>query len=243
MKFGKYILSFIFSTVLFVQSFGQNIDSTENVRVYFQTVSYYFNENLASSVFVYDTYYRKIDSIVVPKEGLYINLPKRDLIFDVRIMDIRHKSKKEFLYADELKDSLTILIDTKKIDRCPTMFRDVLFKENSFELDSAALTELRLIKRQLLLMDNFSHCVVIEVYSHIDDLEKNDASELMKNRAAAVVQVLSENNAVTFKVFDKYKNWRHVENPGAAEEHARNRFVGFKIDNRNCYQQNLIIKE
>jgi hypothetical protein len=181
MRMLKYILLFIFSAVSIEKSLSQNIvPSPKVVKIYFQSVSYTTQQSIASRIVIYDTYYNKIDSIAVPKEGLYLNLPKIDLIFKVRPNDKIYRTKKMVFYADELKDSLQILIDPKTIDRCPISIRNVFFKENSYELDSLSIVELRNIKKDLLIFDDSSHCLIIEIHSHIDVLEKTNAAELVK---------------------------------------------------------------
>src|SRR6188768_1359663 len=121
MEMLKCILLFIFSAVSIAKSAAQDIVlKPTSVRIYFQSVTYIIPEqSIATSVVIYDTYYHKIDSVAVSKEGLYLNLPKIDLIFKVRPMEIGYKPKGAVFYADELKDSIKIVVDPKGVSRCP----------------------------------------------------------------------------------------------------------------------------
>ncbi len=227
----KYIPLIIFSAISITKSAAQDtVLKPTDVRIYFQSVTYSIPEqNIASSLVIYDTYYHKIDSIAVPKEGLYLNLPKIDLIFKVRPMAVGYKPKGGVFYADELKDSIKIIIDPKGVSRCPLIIRSILFAENSYALDSTALYELKEIKRTLLLMDDSTHCFNVEVHSTIDVLEKKKGSELLKNRARVVKEVLMKNNAMNFTLFVTNKKFRPIDKPKNDEEHAYNRCVNFKI--------------
>lgn len=241
----RYVVLIIFSLITIKESVGQDTAlKPAGVRIYFQSVAYGSQKSIASSVVIYDTYYHKIDSIEVPKEGTYLNLPKIDLIIKVRPNEKIYRTTKAVFYAEELKDSLEIVIDPKTIDRCPINIRPILFAENSYELDSSAIGELLVIKKQLLIFDDIEHCLTIQIHSHIDVVEKLNKAELINNRAFAVINFLSQNTKINFKIiYFQEEYWYYNSSPKSKDEHSRNRCVGFKIDNRNCYHKELIIKE
>jgi len=245
MKTLKYLLLIIFSVIAIKESAGQSVTSNQKeVRIYFQSVTYSNpQQNIASSVVIYDTYYHKIDSITVPQEGLYLNLPKIDLIFKVRPLETGYKPKGEVFYADELKDSIKIVIDPKGLSRCPLIIRPIFFAQNSYVLDSTALDELRDIKKLLLLCDDSTHCFNVEVHSNIDVLEKKNSVELLTNRARVIREVLMQNNGMNFTMFVTNDKYAPIEKPKAKEEHAYNRCVTFKLGRVNCPDKELILKK
>jgi outer membrane protein OmpA-like peptidoglycan-associated protein len=231
MRLLKYISLFIFSAVSIAESLGQDaVKPIENVRIYFQAVSYSNpQKNLPSRVVVYDTYYHKIDSITIPEEGLYLSLPKIDLLFRVSTPEIGYKSKGEVFYADELKDSIKIIIDPKGVSRCPISIRPILFQQNSYALDSIALVQLKDIKRMFLLSDDSTHRFNVQLHSKIDILEKTNDVELLTNRARVIKEVLIKNNAMNIVMFVTNNKYRPIEKPKTQEEHACNRCVDFKV--------------
>lgn len=243
MKMLKYILLFIFSTISIQTSVGQDTASKPtNVRIYFQSISYRNQQSIPSSVVVYDTYYHKIDSIAVPKEGLYLNLPKIDLIFKVRANEVGYRPKGEVFYAAELKDSIKIVIYSKGTSGGHIIVRPIFFEQNSYVLDSAALDELKHVKKVLLLCDDSTHCFNVEVHSNIDVLERKNDVELLTNRARMVKEVLMQNNAMDIVVFVTNNQYPPIEKPKTKEEHAYNRCVTFKLGRVNCPDKELILK-
>lgn len=243
MKMLKYILLFIFSVISIQTSVGQDTASKPTaVRIYFQTVTYSNPQiNIASSVVIYDTYYHKIDSITVPKEGLYLNLPKFDLIFKVSPMQTGYKPKGAVFYADELKDSIKIVIDPKGLSRCPLIIRPIFFAQNSYVLDSTALDALRDIKKLLLLCDDSTHRLNVELHSKIDVLEKKNSGELLANRARVIKEVLMQNTGMNFTLFVTNDTYFQIEKPKTEEEHAYNRCVSFKIGRSQWSEEEIKI--
>ena len=70
----KCILRVIFTVISMVDSIGQDeILKPIDVRIYFQSVSFTTQQNIPSSVVIYDTYYNIVDSITVLQKGLYLN--------------------------------------------------------------------------------------------------------------------------------------------------------------------------
>ena len=241
--FLRYLLLIIFSAIAIEKSIGQEgASKPKEIKIYFQSISYLTQKSIASSVVIYDTYYHKIDSIVVPQEGLYLNLPKIDLIFKVRSIETGYKPKGQVLYESELIDSIKIIIDPKGVSRCPISIRPIFFEQNSYVLDSTALDELRDIKKLLLLCDDSTHCFNVEVHSNIDVLERKNDVALLTNRARVVKEVLMQNNAMNIVVFVTNNQFPPIEKPKTKEEHARNRCVNFKLGRVNCPDKELILK-
>lgn len=236
MKPLNYIPLIIFIAVSITKSAGQDIDlKPTSVRIYFQTVTYSNpQQNISSSVVIFDTYYHKIDSVEVPKEGMYLNLPKIDLIFKVRENEVGYRPKGGVFYVDELIDSIKIIVDPKGVSRCPIIVRPIFFEENSYVLDSTALAELKRIKKILLLSDDSIHCFNIELHSNIDVLEKKNAIELLTNRARVVKEILMQNNGMDITMFVINDKYPPIEKPKTKKEHARNRCVNFKMGRVNC---------
>ena len=240
MKMLKYILLIIFSAITIKESIGQNAASkSTNVRIYFQSVIYSIpQQNIPSSVVIYDTYYNKIDSVTVPKEGVYLDLPKIDLILRVNPMETGYKPKGAVFYADELNDSIKIIIDPKGLSRCPIITRPIFFGQNSYVLDSTAITKLKHIKKVLLLSDDSTHCFNVELHSNIDVSEKKNSVELLNNRAHAIREVLMQDNGMNIIMFVTNDKYPPIENPKTKERHARNRCVDFKVGWINCGLKN-----
>lgn len=169
---------------------------------------------------------------------MYLNLPKIDLIFKVRPIEIGYKPKGAVFFADELNDSITIIIDPKGLNRCLLSIRPIFFEQNSYVLDSIALDELKSIKRTLLLSDDSTHCFNVQLHSKIDVLEKNNYKELLANRARVVKEMLMQNNTLDITMFVTNNRFRPIEKPKTKEEHARNRCVDFKVGWINCGLKN-----
>ena len=240
----KYIALIIFVVISIEKSVGQDAASRpKDVRIYFKSISYATQKGISSSLIIYNTYYKKIDSIIVPQEGLYLNLPKVDLIFKVRANETGYKPKGQVFYVSELIDTIKMIIDPKGVSRCPIVLQSIFFEENSSVLDSTAISELLRIKKQLLLSDDSTHCFNVQLHSHVDFLEMKNAAELLRNRAKAVRKVLMQNNSMNIIIYDTDKRWRFVEHPKSKEDHAQNRCVAFKVGNAGCSHEDLIIKE
>jgi len=241
---SKYILLIIFISVSITKSAAQDIVlKPKNIIIYFQTVTYSIPQiNIPSNVVIYDTYYHKIKSFTIPKEGTYLTLPKIDLIFRVSPMEIGYKPKGEVFYTDELKDSIEIVIDLKGLSSCPLIVRPIFFEQNSYVLDSTALAELKSIKKMLLLMDDSTHCFNAQLHSNIDVLERKNAFELLTNRARVIKEMLMQNNGMNITLFVKNDKYPPIEKPKNDEEHARNRCVSFKVGRVNCGFKDLNIK-
>ncbi|HSY60594.1 MAG TPA: hypothetical protein VK796_01910 [Cytophaga sp.] len=240
----KYIALSTFVVASIGKSIGQDVAfKPKEIKIYFQSISYSTQKSIASNVVIYDTYYHKIDSIAVPQGGLYLNLPKIDLIFKVRSIETGYKPKGQVLYVSELIDTIKIIIDPKGVSRCPIILQSIFFDENSSVLDSTAISELLRIKKQLLLSDDSTHCFNVQLHSHVDFLEMQNASELLRNRANAVKKVLMQNNSMNIVIYNTDKRWRFVEYPKSKEDHAQNRCVAFKVSNLDCSHAELIIKE
>ena len=244
MKVLKCILLIIFSAITIEESVGQDVAlKPKDVRVYFQSVTYSNpQQNIPSTVVIYDTYYHKIDSISIPKEGLYLKLPKIDLIFKVRANEVGYRPKGEVFYVEELIDSIKIVIYSKETSGGHISIRPIFFSQNSYVLDSTALDNLKHIRKVLLLCDDSTHCFNVEIHSNIDVLERKDSVELLTNRARVVKEVLKQNNAMDIVVFITNNQYPPIEKPKTKEEHAYNRCVTFKLGRVNCPNKELIMK-